>query len=313
MVDLSRVQALRKNMERMLVGKPDAVRLATVALFARGHLLLEDVPGVGKTTLALAIARSVDGKMRRIQFTVDLLPADVLGVSVYDRDKRVFEFRPGPVFANIVLADEVNRATPKTQSALLEAMNEFQVTVDNDTHPLPQPFMVIATQNPLEFHGTYPLPESQLDRFLVALRLGYPDRDHERQILRNPELYGARNELDAVITPEQVVAIQNEVERVRVAPPLEDYVLDLVHAIRDHDQVELGVSTRGAVHLYRAAQAHALVEGREHVLPDDVKAMAVAVLAHRIVLRTRGGNGFRPYAQAAQVVQAVLGRVAVPV
>ncbi|MBK7973385.1 MAG: MoxR family ATPase [Deltaproteobacteria bacterium] len=313
MVDLSRVQALRANMERMLVGKPDVVRLATVALFARGHLLLEDVPGVGKTTLALAISRSLAGKMRRIQFTVDLLPADVLGVSVFDRDKRVFEFRPGPVFANIVLADEVNRATPKTQSALLEAMNEFQVTIDNDTHPLPQPFMVIATQNPLEFHGTYPLPESQLDRFLVALRLGYPDRDHERQILRNPDLYGGRSELEPVITPEQVIEIQNEVERVRVAPPLEDYVLDIVHAIRDHDQVELGVSTRGAVHLYRAAQAHALVEGRDHVLPDDVKQMAVAVLAHRIVLRTRSGNGFRPYAQAAAVIQSVLGRVVVPV
>ncbi len=312
MIDLSRVQALRANMEKMLVGKPEVVRLATVALFARGHLLLDDVPGVGKTTLALAISRSLAGRMRRIQFTVDLLPADVLGVSVYDRDKRAFEFRPGPVFANIVLADEINRATPKTQSALLEAMNEFQVTVDNDTHILPQPFMVIATQNPLEFHGTYPLPESQLDRFLVALRLGYPDRDHERQILRDPEFYGARSDLKPVITPEEVVAIQSAVEKVRVEAPIEDYVLDVVHAIRDHDQVELGVSTRGAVHLYRAAQALALVDGRDHVIPDDIKTLAVPVLAHRVMLRSRGSNGFRPYAQAAAVIQSVLGRVAVP-
>ncbi len=312
MTNADRIAALRANVERMLLGKPEVVRLATVALLARGHLLLEDVPGVGKTTLALGLARSLHGKMRRIQFTVDLLPTDILGVSVFDREGRDFEFRPGPVFANVVLADEINRATPKTQSALLEAMSETQITIDNATHALPQPFMVIATQNPVEHHGTYPLPESQLDRFLLSVSIGYPDRDHERLILRDPKMNSGRQQLEPVLSPEEVIALQNEVDEIRVEPPAEDYILDIVHAIRDHSQVEVGVSTRGAVHLYRASQSLALVEGRAYVVPDDVKTLAIPVLAHRMVMRSRSGNGFRPAAHAAAVVEEILGRIPVP-
>jgi MoxR-like ATPase len=302
--------ALAAQLERVLRGKRRAIHLSLVCLFSEGHLLIEDVPGVGKTSLAKAIAASIGGEWRRVQFTPDLLPSDVTGVSVWDRGRNDFEFRQGGVFANIVLADEINRASPKTQSALLEAMEERQVTVDAHTYRLPRPFLVIATQNPVELEGTYPLPEAQLDRFLLRLRIGYPDREAELAIL---DAQGVdpltADELEPVTNAETVAGWIHELGRIHVSPELQGYIIDLVEATRHHRDLMLGVSPRGALALQRASRALAASVGRSYVVPDDVKALAVSVLEHRLLLSSeammRGVN-------TADVLATVLDAVPVP-
>ena len=276
--------ALLANVERVIQGKQEPVRLALVCLFAEGHLLIEDVPGVGKTSMAKAIARSIDGTWSRIQFTPDLLPSDVTGVSVWNRVENEFEFRAGGVFADVVLADEINRASPKTQSALLEAMEERQVTVDTHTYSLPRPFMVIATQNPIELEGTYPLPEAQLDRFLMRIEMGYPSHDAERAILETHGSHASVEELAPVTSAAEVGVAAGAVADVHVADDLKAYIVDLVTATRQHRDLAVGVSPRGALALQRAARALAASIGREYVVPDDVKRLAVAVLEHRLLL-----------------------------
>ncbi len=286
-VSLDVLHRVRQSIQSVIRGKDDVIQLALVALFARGHLLIEDVPGVGKTTLARALARCFNCTFQRIQFTSDMLPSDVLGISVYNQQSQNFEFRPGPVFANIVLADEINRTTPKTQSALLEAMNEAQVTIENRTHMLPQPFMVMATQNPTEHHGTYPLPESQLDRFLMRLKMGYPPAENEKEILRNFADADPLLSIEPVMAADEVAEIQQAARRVTVDEALVNYLLAIVERTRRNEDLELGVSPRGSMMLYRAAQALALVEGRAYCIPDDFKRLAVPVFAHRTVVSSR--------------------------
>jgi len=276
------IAALRSNLGKVIRGKPEIIDLALTALLARGHLLIEDVPGVGKTTLAHGIARSINCSFQRIQFTSDLLPSDVIGVTVYNQSAHAFEFKPGPVFANIVLADEINRATPKTQSALLEAMNDRQVSVDKTTYPLPRPFMLLATQNPLEFSGTFPLPESQLDRFTMCIRMGYPDEEHEREIIQSSAV-DAFEDLSPVLTTEDVDGLQRFASTVRVDEDLVTYILAIANATRAHRSIKLGVSPRATVAIYRAAQARALVSGRDYCIPDDIKQLSSPVFAHRII------------------------------
>jgi MoxR-like ATPase len=301
--------ALLANVERVIQGKREPVRLALVCLFAEGHLLIEDVPGVGKTSMAKAIARSIDGSWSRIQFTPDLLPSDVTGVSVWNRIANEFEFRPGGVFANVVLADEINRASPKTQSALLEAMEERQVTVDSHTYGLRRPFMVIATQNPIELEGTYPLPEAQLDRFLMRIQMGYPSHDAERAILETHGSHASVEELAPVTAAAEVLAAAESIAGMHVASHLKAYIVDLVTATRQHRDLALGVSPRGALALQRAARALAASIGRDYVVPDDVKRLAPAVLGHRVLLapdaQLRGTS-------ADDVVRSVLASVPVP-
>ncbi len=284
---------LRANMGRVVLGKDDVVRFCVVALLAGEHVLLEDVPGVGKTLVGKALAKSVSGIFHRLQFTPDLLPADITGSTVYDTKTQQFTFSRGPVFANVLLADEINRTTPRTQSALLEAMSEAQVSVDGQTYELPRPFMVLATQNPLEFEGTYPLPESQLDRFLLRLSVGYPSRDDEMRIFVSHRPGEPVDWLEPVLTCEQVVALQQEVRRVEVDEAIHEYILDIVQATRENEDLHVGVSTRGGLALYRACQALALVSGRRYVVPDDVKQLAVSVLAHRVLARGYLHGGHR--------------------
>ena len=315
--DLDLIAALEKNVSRCIVGKADVVRLAVIGLLARGHLLIEDVPGVGKTTLAAALARSIGGRFARIQFTADMLPSDVLGVSVWDPARGEFSFKPGPLFANIVLADEINRTTPKTQSSLLEAMNEAQVSLDHTTHALPSPFMVLATQNPREYEGTFPLPESQLDRFLLRVRIGYPDLEDEKAILRGAA--APPDTLAPALSPDDVLRLQALAESVRVADLVLDYVMALVTATRESPQLVLGVSPRGARALVAAARAAALTDGRDFVVPDDVKRLAVPALAHRVIARgtdagaaTIDGHGPSSTIDAEAVVLAIVQDVLVP-
>ena len=299
-----RIQRITGQLDRVILGKPQAVRLALCCLLARGHLLIEDIPGVGKTTLANALARTLGLNLHRIQFTSDLLPADIIGNSIFDRERQLFVFHPGPVFANLVLADEVNRATPKTQSALLEAMEERQVTVDGLSHPLPTPFFVIATQNPSHQIGTFPLPESQLDRFLMRIELGYPDRDAEREMLRGPNRRLMLEELQPALSMAELVEIQQAVERITVSEPILDYLLDLLARSRERGR---GLSPRAALALRRAGQAWALMDGRRMVIPEDVQAVAPSIMGHR--LGTWGdASGHDGLAQAAEI----LGAVAVP-
>ena len=307
----SALRALETNIAQALVGKPDVVRLAIVALLARGHLLIEDVPGVGKTTLAHALARSLGLAFRRIQFTSDLLPSDILGVSVFDPRKAEFEFRPGPIFANIILADEINRTTPKTQSSLLEAMNESQVSLDHHTYRLPQPFMVLATQNPLEYHGTHPLPESQMDRFLLRIRVGYPDETHERQLLRGA-VASSVERLQPVLDGQAVLALQAQADAVTIEESLLGYVMAIVQATRTHPALALGVSPRGSLALVRAAKALALSEGRPYCVPDDVKELAAPAFAHRVLLRSRWDDPVAETPGAEQVIHQILQDVPVP-
>src|SRR5574341_397630 len=307
-----RIRAVQDNIARVIKGKPHVIEMAVVCLLARGHLLLEDVPGVGKTTLAHSLARSLDCSFKRIQFTSDLLPSDILGVSIFHQQKQAFEFRPGPIFANIVLADEINRTTPKTQSSLLEAMNDAQVSVDGLTYPLPQPFMVIATQNPVEYHGTYPLPESQLDRFMIRAHMGYPDVDDEKRIITATRLVGRAEEISSVLSAEDVIALQEAASRVAMDDALVDYLMAIVSATRSRPDVDLGVSTRGAVFLYRAAQARALIHGRSYALPDDVKQLVVPVFAHRIVVNPGVESFDRRNDDAGDILIEILDQVPVP-
>jgi MoxR-like ATPase len=303
---------LQRSVARAIYGKEDVIQLALITLLARGHLLIEDVPGVGKTTLAQALARSFHCSFQRIQFTSDLLPSDVLGVSVYNPESREFEFRHGPIFANVVLADEINRTTPRTQSALLEAMNEAQVTVDGRTLPLPQPFLVIATQNPIEHHGTYPLPESQLDRFLMRIKMGYPSHETEREILRSRIADDSVASLQPVADVADVLSMQEAVTRVKVDSSLHDYALEIVNRTRESDQLALGVSPRGTLMLQRAAQARAFLESRDFCLPDDFKQLVVSVFSHRVVASTRHSSPQKKSEANENVLREIVDSVRVP-
>lgn len=308
-----RVQALIANIEQVVFGKHDVVKLCVVGLLARGHILIEDVPGIGKTTIAQAIARSIDCSFNRIQFTSDMLPSDILGVSVLDPKTNAFAFRPGPIFASVVLADEINRTPPKTQSALLEAMSEYQVSVDGRPHPLPRPFMVLATQNPIEHEGTYVLPESQLDRFALRVEIGYPPEADELRIMRRRDPGKAIASLQPALTSEELIALTDRVGDVIVDASVARYMLSIVHATRAHDQVQLGVSPRGALLFFEACQARALVEGRDYVTPGDVKAMACPVLSHRILVRSRGVDLAGLARERDRIVLEILEGVRVPV
>jgi len=301
---------LRENVRLVYRGEPRAVDLALTALLSRGHILIEDVPGVGKTTLARALGKSLSLEFRRIQFTSDTLPADVLGISVYHAQTERFEFHAGPIFANIVLADEINRATPKTQSALLEAMNEGAVTIESERRALPQPFMVVATQNPVEYLGTYPLPESQMDRFFLRLSLGYPTQEEEKMLLRRGGTEKALSSIPAVLSHEEVLELQDRVETVMVSDPLLEYLHSIVRATRGAPDLRLPVSTRGAQALFRATQAYALLQGRDYAIPDDVQAVGEPVLAHRIL--SLSSDGFGSGNHEREVVRKILGQVAVP-
>jgi MoxR-like ATPase len=308
----TKIRAVQANIEQVIKGKAQVIELAVVSLLARGHLLIEDVPGVGKTTLAHSLARSLDCSFKRIQFTSDLLPSDILGVSIYHQQRQMFEFKPGPVFANIVLADEINRTTPKTQSCLLEAMNDAQVSVDGQTYPLPQPFMVIATQNPLEYHGTFPLPESQLDRFLMRMQIGYPDPAEEKKILDRQQSLHPAEELQTVLAVQEVLDLQHLVEKVRLEDSLAEYLLAIVAATRRSEFLGLGVSTRGAMALHKAAKALALIRDREYCLPDDIKELAPLVLSHRVVLKGGRGTSGRRGLEAEQVIREIVESIPVP-
>jgi MoxR-like ATPase len=302
--------ALTDNISKAVLGKPDVVKLVVTALLAGEHILLEDVPGVGKTLIGKAIAKSISGKFTRLQFTPDLLPSDITGSSIFNSQRSEFNFHPGPVFANVILADEINRAPPRTQSALLEAMGEGQVSVDGETHPLPKPLLVIATQNPFEFEGTYLLPESQLDRFLLRITVGYPGREYELELLMSHRLGEPVDELQPVISLDQILALQKRVREIHVDESLANYLLEIVHATRESNQVQVGVSTRGTLAYYRAAQSLALVEARQHVIPEDIKRLALPVLAHRIVPR-----GMLPGADRSateEIISQLLRDIAVP-
>jgi MoxR-like ATPase len=292
-------------------GKDDVLEFALTCVLAGGHLLIEDVPGVGKTTLAQAIARSLGCSFHKIQFTSDLLPSDLIGVSIFSPARNEFEFREGPLFANIILADEINRTTPKTQSALLEAMNDKQITVDGTTHSLPRPFIVVATQNPIEHHGTYPLPESQLDRFLMRIRMGYPDRASEKEILRD-QIRIAQGEINPVMSGEDLLAKQDEVVAVSMNNALTDYLMSVIEKTRQSEYFSLGISPRGSLGLYRASQAFAYLQGRDYVVPDDVKKMAVPVLAHRVVISARYTTLLKKSEEAESILREILEEVEVP-
>jgi MoxR-like ATPase len=304
---------MERALRSIIRGKDDVVRLALVCLFARGHLLIEGVPGVGKTTLGQAIARTLDCGFQRVQFTSDMLPSDVLGITIYSAAEQQFEFKHGPVFTNILLADEINRTTPKTQSALLEAMNEGQVTMDVHSYPLPQPFLVIATQNPVEHHGTYPLPESQLDRFLMRVRMGYPDGDAEREILRSQAGTAQLENLKPVLAAADVLEMQQAVTRVHVDDSLVTYTLEIVRKTRESEYLSLGVSPRGSQMLYRAAQAMAFLDGRTFCTPEDFKPLVVPVFAHRVVLNAMFPSTLKKSEQSEQVLREIVENIPVPV
>jgi len=309
---VEKVDRLQRAIETVIKGKPESVRLAIVTLIAGGHLLVEDVPGVGKTTLAHALARALDCSFQCILFTSDLLPSDVIGLSVYNQHSGVFEWKPGPVFANVVLADEINRTTPKTQSALLEAMAERQVTIEGVTHPLPPPFIVLATQNPIEHHGTYPLPESQLDRFMLRLRIGYPEAAAEKQILRDREYNDPLDDLASVMSAGEVLELQENVSAVSVDDALVEYLMRIVSVTRDSEMLDLGVSPRGTLALFRAAQALALTEERSYCIPDDIKRLVLPVFAHRILVSSRFSSSLRRSEEAEAVLKEIIKTVSVP-
>ncbi len=309
----AKISRLQAAIERVIKGKSNTVKLALVALLAKGHLLIEDVPGIGKTTLANALARALELSFQRIQFTSDLLPSDVIGLSIFNQRSGHFEWNAGPIFSNIVLADEINRATPKTQSALLEAMSEEQITVEGVSRPLPQPFMVVATQNPTEHHGTYPLPESQLDRFMLRLHVGYPNIDDERQILRDRERANPLQFVRAVMSQDDILELQQLATEVRVDEVLVDYLLNIVAQTRANDALELGISPRGTLALFRSAQAFALIDGRDYCIADDIKRLVLPVFAHRVIVNSRQASTKRQTTQAEQILQDILLNTKVPV
>jgi MoxR-like ATPase len=307
---IKKIKNLERNIGTVIKGKPESVRAALIAFLSRGHMLIEDIPGVGKTTLAQAIAKSTDLLFKRVQFTSDLLPSDIIGVSILDQKTGEFDFKPGPIFANIILVDEINRATPKTQSALLEAMSESRVTVDGKTYELPRPFMVIATQNPFEYRGTFPLPENQLDRFSMRISIGYPDYESEKEILVRFSPVKPLDGIGPVVSKEEVMLLQSIVEKIRVDEAILDYILTIIKETRNPKVFELGASPRGAIALKRAAQSSALIQGRTYCIPDDVKEMVVPVLAHRIILKHErlAGKG-----KEEEALLEVLEKVKVPI
>jgi MoxR-like ATPase len=312
-VDISKVQELgnklKDNLEKVIIGKEDSILLTIIAFLCQGHILIEDVPGVGKTMLARSLAKSLGCNFKRIQFTPDMLPSDVTGVSIYNQNTREFEFRPGPLMAQIVLADEINRATPKTQSALLEAMEERQMTVDGTTHILPVPFMVMATQNPIEYEGTFPLPEAQLDRFLMRIDLGYTSLSNEIRILEEQQIIHPILELGPVITTEEILVAQDTIKQIHVSDPVKRYIVQMVRETREHPEVYLGASPRGSLGLFRAGQARAALNGRDFVLPDDVKILAPNVLSHRVVVSPAARL---TDVSAVKIVREILDSLAVP-
>jgi MoxR-like ATPase len=310
---VEKINLLQREIERVIKGKSETVKLALVALLAKGHLLIEDVPGIGKTTLANALARALDLSFHRVQFTSDLLPSDVIGLSIYNQRSGHFEWNAGPIFSNVVLADEINRATPKTQSALLEAMAEEQITVEGTSRPLPLPFMVVATQNPTEHHGTYPLPESQLDRFMLRLHVGYPSQADEREILRDRERENPLKFVRAVMSQDDVTDLQRKASEVRMDEVLIDYLLKIVALTRESEALELGVSPRGTLALFRSAQAFALVEGRDYCIADDIKRLVLPVFAHRLIVNSRQAGTKRQAAHAEQILREILMKVQVPI
>lgn len=310
MIDVqSLARRIVTNVEEVIIGKRGAVELTVLGLLCQGHILIEDVPGVGKTVLAKSLSRSVGCYFQRIQFTPDMLPTDVTGVSVFNQKSREFEFRPGPIHAQIVLADEINRATPKTQSALLEAMEERQVTVDGNTYPLKPPFMVLATQNPIEYEGTFPLPEAQLDRFMLRIRLGYPSKEQEVDILNRQQFIHPLESLEQVVSVEELLEAQKEIKKIYTDDLVKEYIVEVVRQTREHPDVYLGASSRGALSIYRLCQARAALLGRDFVVPDDVKALAESALGHRIIV---GPAARIKDIEPAQIVQEILGRVPVP-
>ncbi len=309
----AKISHLQAAIERVIKGKTQTVRFALVALLAKGHLLIEDVPGIGKTTLANALARALELSFQRIQFTSDLLPSDVIGLSIFNQRSGHFEWNAGPIFSNIVLADEINRATPKTQSALLEAMSEEQITIEGISRPLPQPFMVVATQNPTEHHGTYPLPESQLDRFMLRLHVGYPSIDDERNILRDRERANPLQFVRAVMSQDDILELQQLATEVRVDESLVDYLLKIVAQTRETDSLELGISPRGTLALFRSAQALALIDGRDYCIADDIKRLVLPVFAHRVIVNARLASTKRHSTEAEQILQDILQKINVPI
>jgi len=308
-----KIERLIDNIEQVIFGKRDVVKLCVTGLLARGHILIEDIPGIGKTTLAQALARSIDCSFRRIQFTSDMLPSDILGVSVLNPKTIEFEFRPGPIFANIVLADEVNRTPPKTQSALLEAMSEYQVSVDGTSYDVPQPFMVLATQNPIEYEGTYTLPESQLDRFMLRIEMGYPPPEDELHIMRRRDPLKALAQLKPVLDVAEVIKLQDEVGKIIVEDGVAHYILAIVQATRHNEFVQLGASPRASLGLYETSQARALVDGRDFVTPGDVKQMALPTLSHRLIVKSRGGDLISAARERARIVADIIKSIPVPV
>ena len=310
---VAKINQIKSAIETVIRGKSETVKFALVALLAKGHLLIEDVPGIGKTTLANALARSLDLSFQRIQFTSDLLPSDVIGLSIYNQQNSRFEWNAGPIFSNIVLADEINRATPKTQSALLEAMSEEQITIEGISRPLPLPFMVVATQNPAEHHGTYPLPESQLDRFMLRLHVGYPSKTDEREILRDRERENPLEFVRPVMSEADVMELQQMVAKVRMDESLVDYLLNVVAATRENEALELGISPRGTLALFRSSQAFALIEGRDYCIADDIKRLVLPVFAHRIIVNSRNHNPKRRTFEAEQILTDILQKTKVPI
>ena len=302
------LKVLQKRIESVIKGKSSAIKMSVVALLGRGHLLLEDVPGVGKTTLAFTLAKATNCSFQRIQFTSDLLPTDIIGVNIYNPDSREFEFRPGPVFANIVLADEINRTNPKTQSALLEAMNERRVSIERKTYTLPEPFMVIATQNPIEYHGTFPLPESQLDRFMMHIKLGYPDVEYEKQVVLEQTSFEFIESMGPVISTSEIIGMQRDVDKVKVDDSLLNYIMSIIRATRQNEKVRLGVSPRGGQFMLKVAKATAYYEGRNYIVPEDIKETAPLVLGHRVILKTR-----TYISDAEKVIEEILEKIPVPV
>ncbi|NWF99306.1 MAG: MoxR family ATPase [Nitrospirae bacterium] len=298
---------LQSQIEIVIKGKSNVIKKAFITLLSKGHLLIEDIPGVGKTTLAYTIAKSINCSFQRIQFTSDLLPTDIIGVNIYNQETREFEFRKGPIFSNIVLADEINRTNPKTQSALLEAMNERRVSIERKTYLLPEPFMVIATQNPIEYHGTFPLPESQLDRFMMHIKIGYPDEEYEKQILLQPSPIEIADKIKPIITSADIIRMQNEIDNVTVEESLLDYIMSIITETRKDDRIRLGVSPRGGQFLLRSSKASAYFDGRNYVLPGDIKELAPLVFGHRIILKTKSY-----ISDAEKVIEDILDKIPVP-